>query len=309
MPYQSDKDNPIKMVIKDYKIGFIGLGRMGREILPKINDRYRVHFVYNRSPEKYRYIDKLDTETAESPEEISKNCNLIFLSLTDTEAVKSVIFGKSGLISNLRGGTVIIDMSTISHKGSTEINEEIVKSGAHYMDCPVIGSVAAARNSSLTMVCGGDKSILEGLKPVFSTFCSKIFLMGPHGNGLKMKLINNIVMGLNMISAAIGVSLGGSAGFSPETVSEILLSGGASSKILDLKRDKIVRGDFSPEFSLEHQLKDIRYGIELMNNFALELKLVEDAENLFASACTEGFCSLDESAIYQYLRRLASVER
>lgn len=297
------------MVAWDYRIGFIGLGRMGREILPKINQKYKVERVYNRSPEKYIHVKALGIKTAEHPKDISENCNLIFLSLTDTEAVNSVVFGDMGLVSGLKKGSVIVDMSTISFSGSTEIHKKLKSYGVSYMDCPVIGSVSAARNSALTMVCGGDSTVLEQLKPIFQTFCRKVFLLGAQGNGIRMKLINNIVMGLNMISSALGISLGEFFGFSPDTVSEILLSGGASSKILELKKDKIVRKDFTPEFSMEHQLKDIRYGIELMKSIATDLRIVDDSENLYASACEEGLCFKDESAVYEYFQKTVSLKK
>ena len=285
------------MKSQDYSLGFIGLGRMGREILPRIHSLFPIRAVYNRTRSVYNELPLEGITCASAPSELAEACNIIFLSLTDTEAVESILFGDNGISKSLGSGVIIVDLSTISLDGALRIHERLAKMGVKYLDSPVIGSVGAAKSGNLTAVCGGDESAFNRVRPLLTSFSSKIFYLGGSGNGIRMKLINNAVMGINMSAIAEALNLSGSAGIPKSRIMEVLLTGGASSRILELKRGKIERGDFSPEFSLDHQLKDLRYAIEMARNAGVNPAISTAAEKLFAAASTEGFGKEDMSAV------------
>ena len=285
------------MKSQDYSLGFIGLGRMGREILPRIHSLFPVRVVYNRTSSVCNEVPLEGITCASVPSELAEACNIIFLSLTDTEAVESILFGDNGTSKYLKRGTIIVDLSTISLEGTLRIHERLAKSGIKYLDSPVIGSVGAAKSGNLTSVCGGDESAFNRVRPLLASFSSKIFYLGASGNGIRMKLINNAVMGINMSAIAEALNLSGSIGLPKSKIMEVLLTGGVSSRILELKRDKIERGDFSPEFSLEHQLKDLRYAVEMARDAGLNPEFSSAAEKLYAAAATEGLGKDDMSAV------------
>ena len=285
------------MKSQDYSLGFIGLGRMGREILPRIHSLFPVRAVYNRTRSVCSKLHLEGITCASTPSELAETCNIIFLSLTDTEAVESILFGDNGVSKHPRSGLIIVDLSTISLEGTLRIQERLARSVIKYLDSPVIGSVGAAKSGTLTSVCGGEESAFNLVRPLLTSFSNKIFYLGASGNGIRMKLINNAVMGINMSAIAEALNLSGSVGLSKSKIMEVLLTGGASSRILELKRDKIERGDFFPEFSLEHQLKDLRYAVEMARNAGLNPAISTAAEKLYAAAAKEGLGKEDMSAV------------
>lgn len=278
-------------------IGFIGLGRMGVPILENISRKFGVKYVFNRTPKD------IDGHIfARKASELGASCDLVFLMLSDTEAVTSVLFGKDGVVQSMRSGSTIVDLSTILPSASVEIAHQLAEVGISYNDAPVIGSLKPANEGKLTTVFGGQKNEFEGLRQIISTYSSRIIYMGPSGSGSKMKIVNNLVMGINMAALAEGVALSRKLGLGINEVLDALASGGADSRLLSMKAGKIESGDYSAEFALKHQLKDINYAVETASEVGLDMNATRAVAREYHESSDFGFSEEDFSSLVKFMQ-------
>ncbi len=277
-------------------IGFIGLGRMGSVIAEKIDNTYGIKVCYNRTTSKIS--ENLSSRSVGSPEEVMERADIVFMIVTNSEASWEIL----QKIVKQGKGKLIVDMSTISHEQSLKNHEFSAKNNCSYMDAPVIGSVPAAKAGKLAAVCGGDETIFKKIRPILETFTSAQIYCGRSGNGIATKLVNNLVMGINMLAASEGLSLARTLGLKDEITIEALMSGGAASKILELKKNKLMRADYSTEFSLEHQLKDLEYAVQLQRNLGVPDFLSSMANSIFLLEKAE-HGSDDMSSVMEYYRK------
>lgn len=277
-------------------IGFIGLGRMGSVIAEKIDNTYGIKICYNRTASKIP--ENLSSRSVGSPEEVMERADIVFMIVTNSEASWEIL----QKIVKQGKGKLIVDMSTISHEQSLKNHEFSAKNNCSYMDAPVIGSVPAAKAGKLAAVCGGDETIFKKIRPILETFTSAQIYCGRSGNGIATKLVNNLVMGINMLAASEGLSLARTLGLKDEITIEALMSGGAASKILELKKNKLMHADYSTEFSLEHQLKDLEYAVQLQRNLGVPDFLSSMANSIFLLEKAE-HGSDDMSSVIEYYRK------
>lgn len=270
---------------------------MGIPILNNISKRFDVQYIFNRTRKEVPG----HTITG-SIEDLGSQCDLVFLMLSDTDACRSVIFDEKGLAGSMKRGSSIIDLSTILPSASEEIAEQLSGSGITYSDSPVIGSVKPATEGTLASVFGGRKDEFERLKPLIATYSSHIFYMGKSGYGSRMKIVNNLVMGANMAALAEGVSLSAALDLDLDLVLEALSSGGANSMVLGAKKEKISQADYSPQFALKHQLKDINYAVETARSKGLDLETTELVTQLYRLAGDAGLTEDDFSVILKFIR-------
>ncbi|MGP6206892.1 NAD(P)-dependent oxidoreductase [Cuniculiplasma sp. SKW3] len=280
------------------EIGFVGLGRMGQPIVDHLRENFRVSAVYNRTAEKIP--PDLKNVAKSSPLEVAENSDIIFLIVTDSAASWDVV---SNIIEGSVKGKLIVDMSTISFRQSLKNHDAVLKSGNNYMDCPVIGSVPAAVSGKLTSVAGGRMEDFSRVREMLKTFTGKQIYAGKAGSGIALKLSNNHVMGSAMASLAEAIAMSRSKGISLETIIEAFQSGGAMTRILDLKRDKISREDFSPEFSLRHQLKDLRYAMELAEEMGVVHSVLSSVEAEYSISMSKDQ-DPDMSYIVHFVKKL-----
>ena len=240
------------------KIGFIGMGRMGIPISRRIGEKFSLVSVYNRTESKIpQEIRKIAAKTIS---DVVSSSDIIFMIVTDSAASASVL---SEIVETHNGkNKLIVDMSTISMEQSLNNHKLCTDSGFEYLDCPVIGSVPAAETGTLAASCGGSRDSFLRVVPMLKTFTSKQIYAGDPGKGIAMKLVNNLIMGINMIAVSEGMCLARELGINDDVFTEAVQAGGAASKILDLKARKMQEEDFSPQFLLAHQYKDLNYALE-----------------------------------------------
>jgi 3-hydroxyisobutyrate dehydrogenase-like beta-hydroxyacid dehydrogenase len=285
-------------------IGFLGFGMMGSIIYGKVDSRFPVRYVYNRTREKVVGHITRNTEIADNPETVFKNCDTLFLSLTDSKAVESILLHDNSASDYIREGSIVIDLSTVSLKTSLKVAEALAKRNISYLDCPVIGSTKAALSSSLVTVAGGSEESFKSIEPMLKTFSKKVYYVGPSGNGTKVKLINNLVMGTNMAILAEAVAISKKLGLNDLILLEILQGGGAGSKILDLKKEKLIAKDYSPEFKLAHQLKDLKYFLEVSSDKNFPSLIGSVVTQLFSAAFRMNLGESDMSAIAEFNEKI-----
>ncbi|MCL2617414.1 MAG: NAD(P)-dependent oxidoreductase [Defluviitaleaceae bacterium] len=270
------------------RIGFIGLGIMGRPMAGHILQAgYPMH-VYNRSGGKAAELEKGGAVVASTPAEVAKACDIIITIVSDTPDVENVLFGKDGLAQGLSAGKVVVDMSTISAEATRGFSARIAELGAVMLDAPVSGGDIGAINAKLSIMVGGDKAAFERCVPVFRTMGTKITYMGPSGAGQATKMANQVMVLACMMGVAEGLMLGSKEGLDLDALVEVVSGGAGASAQLTLNGTKMVKRDFSPGFFTDLAVKD--------------LGIVQDAQNShrLASPCV--------ALSLQFLRALQAEE-
>ncbi len=280
-------------------IGFIGLGTLGKTIAKRLIDCGEELLIWNRTIKK---AEDVKAELASSPKDLAEKVDKIFIIVFDSQASEEVIFGEKGIIKTDIEGKIIVDMTTNHPVYSVIAHEELSKRGAKYLDAPVLGSVIPAREGKLTMVVSGEEKIFNEIKPIVDKFCSNIFFLGKVGNASKMKLINNIVLGGFMDILAEAVAIGENLGFDKEIVIEVLSKGAGKSSILDAKKEKLIKEDFSTHFSVDLIYKDLHYAQDMLKErklFSFTLSAIKES---FGIARNIGFGNLDFSSVYKVFK-------
>jgi len=284
------------------KIGFIGLGNLGRAMVGRLVSQGFRLYVWNRTKSK---ANGLDVSFQKSPAEVVKNSDIILLNLFDSKAVKDVLENTDGLLSTDLTGKVIIDTTTNNHRDVLTFYKAISKKGGSYIEAPVLGSVVPASKGQLTILVSGDKYAFEKVKLVLEILGSKIFFLEKPGLATKMKLINNLLLGVFMVGISESLLMAEKSGISLDSAIEILMSGAGNSMVLSAKKDKILNDNYSPHFSNALIYKDLHYLQDLAFEMKQPLFTASVVKELYAMAYLKGCADLDFSYIFKILKDLA----
>ncbi len=276
------------------RVGFIGLGTLGKEIALKIKENGFEIKVYNRTKEKTKGFEAVD-----SPRDLVSFSDVIFIIVSDSLASKEVIFGENGLAKENLEQKVIFDMTTNHYAYVSEASQKLKELGAYYIDSPLIGSVVPAKKGELIMLASGDKDIIEKFRPIIKSFSKEVIYCGDPPKATIAKLLNNSVLASLMISIASAVRLGEKAGFKKEEIIDILSKGAGSSNLLNVKKEKLLNEDFDTHFSIENIHKDLHYFEDLLKDLKTFSFLGSAAKQTFSLAIKENLSNLDISAIYK----------
>lgn len=281
------------------KVGFIGLGNLGYAIAKRLITQ-DVHLtVWNRTLSKaFDFFE----DVVNSPAEVATKTDVIFLNLFDSNAVDTVLKGENGVTKTSLQGKIIIDTSTNHHEKVLSFHETIKKHGGAYLECPVLGSVIPASQGTLTLLVSGEMAAYESVLPLLKKIGKTIFYLEQPSLATKMKLINNLVLGIFMAGIGEAVAFAEKAGISKETAIDILASGAGNSAVLNAKRDKILKEDFSSHFSTALIYKDLHYLQDLANNIKKPLLVGSLVKEIFATAFGKNISDLDFSAIYKVFK-------
>jgi 3-hydroxyisobutyrate dehydrogenase len=283
------------------KIGFIGLGHLGKAIARRLISEGLELMVWNRTAGK---ATDLGVPVAESPAQLAQKVDTLMINLFDSRAVKSVLFKKDGLIQGGLTGKTIIDTST-NHFEEVLLFHDILKSqGGHYLEAPVLGSVVPASQGALVSLVSGDKKAYEDNRFLLEKICRKLFYLEEPGSATKMKLINNLLLGTFMAALAEALVLGEASGLSKKKALEILNEGAGQSMVLNAKRDKLLTEDFTSHFSSALMYKDLHYLQDLARSLRKTCFLTGVTKELFGLTFSKNRDALDFSAIYQILKKL-----
>ncbi len=285
------------------KVGFIGLGNLGKTIAKRLIDKGVELIVWNRTKEKA--LD-LGVPLVDKPKDLLNFVDRVFVILFDSQASEEVIFGKDGLAEGQIEGKTIIDMTTNHYAYSTLAYEELKKLKAYYLDAPVLGSVIPAQKGELTILVGGDREKFEENVALFEKFCKNILYVGKAGDATKLKLINNMVLGgfMQVLSEAIGI--GELLGFSRELLIEVLEKGAGKSYILEVKKKKLLERDFSPHFSVNLIHKDLHYAEDMIKEIGSFTLSLQNVKNAYALAKYLGMGEEDFSVLVELYKRLTT---
>lgn len=287
------------------EIGFIGLGLMGKPMSKRLIAAGRGLVVHSRHEKSAEELIKLGAQVASSPREVAERSEIVITMLPDSSDVKDVILGRNGIAEGVRGGSLVIDCSTISPLVEVEIAKRLQSKGVEALDAPVTGGTMGAEAGTLTFLVGGNDATYERALPLFKAMGKEIFHMGPNGAGSYAKLCNQICVGLNLLGTCEALILATRAGLNPNQTITALSTGAASSWQLANFGPKMVQRDFKPGFKMEHLEKDMRLANEVCERLvipsfgsSLVRELLKCAENM-------GLREQGTPALYDAIERLA----
>jgi 3-hydroxyisobutyrate dehydrogenase len=281
-------------------LGFIGLGHLGKAIAGRLLDCGHALTVWNRTPSK---ADGIQAQVVSSPRSVTIKPEIIFLCMFDSNAVHSIMSLENGLLSGDISGKIIVDITTNHFREVLVFHELCEKAGGTYVEAPVLGSVVPASQGALTVLISGNKAGYDKVKPVLENIGKHLFYLQEPGLATKMKLINNLVLGSFMASIAEALSIGEAIGIEKEEILEILSVGGGNSLVLNAKKDKLLKEDFSTHFSSGLIYKDLHCLQDLIYELKKPLFTGAVIKELYAGTFEQGIEEEDFSAIYKLFKK------
>jgi 3-hydroxyisobutyrate dehydrogenase len=289
------------------KLGFIGLGLMGSRFLRRLNAEGWNVRGWNRSRPATLPLKKYGFTIDDSLADLVRGSDVLLSSLANDNAVRAAYLGEDGVFANIRSGTTILEMSTISPDVSALLHQEAGKRGAEMVDLPVSGSTPAVNAGTVTLFAGGDRETFHRCIPIFESIAKQWYLMGPATAGLRMKLVANLLLGVNMEALAEAVSLGEHLQLDRDLVLEVLPKTAVIAPALLGKIQKIKTADYSPQFPLHLMSKDMNLVHSAADRSGAVLPATSLTQHIFEDALASRG-ELDLSAVTTYVQTLAQKE-
>jgi 2-hydroxy-3-oxopropionate reductase len=239
---------------------------------------------------------------------VAERSEVIVVMVPDTPDVRDVLFSPDGVAAGLSSGKTVVDMSSISPIETKEFAAEIAKKGCDYVDAPVSGGEVGAKAASLTIMCGGSQAAFDRVKPLFELMGKNITLVGEVGAGQTTKVANQIIVALTIEAVSEALLFASKAGADPALVRQALMGGFASSRILEVHGERMVKRNFDPGFRIELHQKDLNLALEGARALGLSLPSTAVAQQLFSSCAAHGGKGWDHSAMVRALEKLANFE-
>ena len=286
------------------KIGFIGLGIMGAPMAAHLAQAGHVLFVNSRSGLPKALAAHAVT-VCDKARQVAELAEVIILMLPDTPDVGEVLFGSDGVADANLSGKVVVDMSSISPIETKQFASRIEQLGGHYLDAPVSGGEVGAKAASLSIMVGGPQAVFEQLLPVLQLMGKNITRIGENGDGQTAKVANQMIVALTIEAVAEALLFAARAGADPAKVRQALLGGFASSKILEVHGERMVKRSFEPGFRIALHQKDLNLALSSAQKMALALPATALAQQLFNSCVAQGGAGWDHSAMVRALEQLS----
>lgn len=290
------------------KIGFIGLGIMGKPMVRNLLKAGYAPTIYNRSRPAMEELSRAGATVGSSPKDVAAVSGVVITMLPNSPDVEAIVLGTNGVLEGAKPGTIVIDMSTISPLVSRKIYEEAKKGGVAALDAPVSGGEKGAIEGTLSIMVGGDQEIFDAVVPIFQTMGKTITYMGPAGAGGFTKLANQVIVAINLTAIGEALTLGAKAGLDPERLIQALSGGMAGSRCLDMKGPRIIERNFTPGFKTDLHYKDLGLIMEAAHALQVPLPTTAGVQELFSALRVKGRGALDHSAVITILEDLAGVQ-
>ena len=288
------------------RVAFLGMGIMGRPMAANLVKAGHEVSIWNRTPGKDKDIE--GARSASSPADAVRGVEVVWMCVSDTKAVESVLFGPSGAEESLTAGMIIADSSTISPSATLRFAARAKRRGVHYVDAPVTGSKIAAESGNLIFMAGGDEPVLATLAPLFQAMGKQVFHMGDTGKGQATKLAMNLQIALIYEGFAEALTLAAKLGVEIERLMPLVQASMVRSGVVDYKAPFVMKRDFSPNFPLRLMLKDIHLTLDAAREARVRLPGLEAVEEVYDLAAEEGHQDLDYAATLTLLEKWAGVE-
>jgi 2-hydroxy-3-oxopropionate reductase len=287
------------------KVGFVGLGIMGRPMAGHLLAGGHELYVYARR-EVPAELTKGGAVTCASSQEVAEKAEVIITMVSDTPDVAEVLFGEKGVAAGLSPGKVVVDMSSISPTETKRFAERINQRGCQYLDAPVSGGQVGAKAATLTIMVGGTEEAFRRVKPLFDLMGKTVTLVGGNGDGQTCKVANQIIVAGTIGAIGEALLFAAKAGADPVRVREALMGGFASSRILEVHGERMIKRNFEPGFRVELHLKDLGLALAGARELQLSLPVTAICQQLLNACVAGGGAGWDHSAMVRALETLAA---
>jgi 2-hydroxy-3-oxopropionate reductase len=289
------------------KIGFVGLGIMGTPMAGHLIAAGHQLFVFTlgKMPETIASSRATQCVTARG---VAERADIVFLMVPDTPDVEAALFGETGIASGLTKGKVVVDMSSISPLATKTFAQKINALGCDYLDAPVSGGEVGAKNATLSIMVGGPDAVFERVRPLFELMGKNITLVGGNGDGQTAKVANQIIVALTIEAVGEALLFASRAGADPARVRQALMGGFASSKILEVHGERMIKRTFDPGFRIELHQKDLNLALTSARALGVSLPNTATAQELFSACTAHGGKAWDHSAMVRALEKMANFE-
>ena len=286
------------------KIGFIGLGIMGRPMA--LNLKNAGHELVVPERKSLTAEVRAAAEVVADASSVASRAEVLILMVPDTPDVEAVLFGQHGAAEGLKRGSLVIDMSSISPLATKDYARKINNLGCDYLDAPVSGGEVGAKQATLTIMVGGPEAAFARAKPLFDTMGKNITHVGnENGAGQTCKVANQIIVALNIQAVSEALVFAAKAGADPAKVRAALMGGFASSRILEVHAERMLKGTFDPGFRIRLHQKDLSLALSAARELGLSLPNTAIAQQMFSSCVAHGGADLDHSALVLAIEGLA----
>ncbi len=288
-------------------VGFIGLGIMGRPMAQNLMAADHALFLHSRSGVPDELTVAGGTACANA-KEVAERAEIIILMVPDTPDVEKVLFGEGGVAEGLSTGKIVVDMSSISPIETKDFAARVNDLGCQYLDAPVSGGEVGAKGGTLTIMVGGPEEAFAAVRPLFEVMGKNITLVGGNGDGQTTKVANQIIVALNIQAVSEALVFAAKAGADPAKVREALMGGFASSKILEVHAERMIKRTFDPGFRIELHQKDLNLALSGARALALSLPNTAACQQLMSACVARGGGAWDHSALVRAIEALAQHE-
>lgn len=291
------------------KIGFVGIGQIGAPMCRNLIKRKQDVIIFTRRPAAGADMISLGAEAAGSVKELAASCDVVFTCLPGPPEIEEVVLGPHGIAAGANPGLTYIDLSTNSPSLARGLASELANKGVFMLDAPVSGGVTRAEAGEISIIVGGERAVFDKMEPLLRCMGKNIYYTGPVGSGCTIKLINNLLTFCNLTAANEGFMLAAQAGVELEILLEVVNNSSGASDIVKRKmRTKVLRGDFTPQGSLNTTYKDLNLALRLGEEMGSPLFLGSLVGNMMRQAIAKGYGNQDVSALIRPLEDVMGKE-
>jgi len=294
------------MAIK--KIGFIGLGIMGKPMAMNLLKAGYSLTVYDIRPEPVKEVVAAGAQEGKSSRDVAEKNEVVITMLPNSPEVKQAVLGEDGVLDGAKAGTILIDMSSIAPLVSKEVASLLAEKGVEMLDAPVSGGEPKAVDGTLSIMVGGKKEVFEQVEDILKVMGASAVLVGDIGSGNTTKLANQIIVALNIAAMSEAMVLATKAGVDPEKVYNAIRGGLAGSTVLDAKVPLALEGNFKPGFRIELHIKDLANALDTANEVGVPVPLASGVMEVMQALKVDGKAGDDHGGIIQFYEKLAKVE-
>lgn len=285
------------------QIGYLGMGIMGSAMAGRLVDAGFPVTVWNRSKDKCEALRAKGAKVLDTPKAVVESCDITFACTSDPASARAVVFGEDGVLQGITAGKKFVDMSTVDEDTAKDINVAITAKGGIFLEAPVSGSKGPALQGQLIILAAGAKSLCDEAEQCFCVMGKRTFFLGEVGAGARMKLVVNMMMGINICALSEGLAVGTKGGLSGTDILEVLKEGALNCPMYQLKGPKMLEGDFAPAFPLKHQQKDVRLALGLGDHLSQSMPVAAAANESLKAARSSGYGDDDMSKVYESIRK------
>ncbi len=290
------------------KIGFIGLGIMGKPMAKNLLKAGYPLTVYDIAPDKAEEVVEAGAKAGSSSKDVAEKSEIVITMLPNSPEVKEAVLGKNGVLEGTKPGTILIDMSSIAPLASKEVAEKAKEKGVTVLDAPVSGGEPKAVEGTLAIMVGGPQETFDEVEDILSVMGASVTRVGEIGSGNITKLANQIIVALNIAAMSEAMVLAAKAGVNAEKVFQAIRGGLAGSTVLDAKMPLVLEGNFKPGFRIELHIKDLANALDTAHEVGVPVPLSSAVMEVMQALKVDGKGADDHGGIIQFYEKLAQVQ-